>query len=112
MSSIDNFSVKNGIKWGVVVVVALLFVPPVVVSWLPIWSDANGIAMQDERLKNACGKNGEISLSRWFYMYKVSGDYEAASFSGSVNSIGCNKKFRIDIERNGGAWSVTKLKLG
>ena len=112
MSDSGSFSVSSGTKWAVFVTAALLFVPPVVVSWLPVWSDANDIASQDERLKIVCGENGKISLSRWLYTYKVSGDYETASFGGSVSNTGCSKMFRIDIESKGGAWKITKLKIG
>jgi hypothetical protein len=112
MSNSGSVSISRGIKWGALVTAALLFVPPLVVSWLPVWTDATHIAMQDARLIAACGEHGQISLSKWFYMYKVSGEYESASFSGRVSNASCNKGFRIDIERNGGAWQITKLKLG
>lgn len=108
---LNKKNIASGFRWSVVIVLSLVFVPPALVPWLSVWVDANKIASKEYELNHACGEGAEITLSRWFYAYRFSGEYEWASFRGNVAKSNCSRNFRIHIERSGGEWRVSRLEF-
>lgn len=104
-------TIRNGVQWAVFVIFLLLFVPPIVVSWLPVWSTAQSLAMNDSNISIACGKPGKVTLSRWFYTYRFSGEFEHAVFRGSVQEGDCERRFRLRLDKAGTSWRITNIEF-
>ena len=98
-------------RWAIAVTLLLIFVPPVVITWLPVWAEVNYLAAHDLKLTHGCEGETKIILSRWFYTYKISGEYEYASFRGRVEGAGCERHFRIQVNRSGQDWRISRLSF-
>jgi hypothetical protein len=57
----------SGLKWASFVVLSLVFLPPLLVGFLPVWADAQDLAAQDKRLMELCKAPANVELSRWLY---------------------------------------------
>lgn len=103
--------IYNGIQWAVAVVFLLLFVPPLIAPWLPVWDAAYSLVEKDARVVTACGKPGSVTLSRWFYTYRFSGEFEHAVFRGNVQQGDCERNFRLEMDRTDGSWRISKIEI-
>lgn len=108
---ISRKQIFNGFHWAVAVVFLLLFVPPLIAPWLPVWDAAQSLAAKDARVVTACGKPGSVVLSRWFYTYRFSGEFEHAVFRGSVQQGDCERRFCLKMDRTSGPWRVSEVEF-
>jgi hypothetical protein len=99
----------SGLKWALFVTLSLVFLPPLLVGFLPVWVEARNLTIQDKRLVELCKAPANIELSRWLYSYKFSGESASAAFNGQVTSADCNKSFHVKLKKNALVWEITEI---
>lgn len=107
--NIAKKQVISGIKWAVFVTASLIFLPPLLVGFLPVWVDAKTLVSQDSRVTALCKAPATMELSRWLYSYKFSGESADASFNGVVAGADCNKKFQVRLKKKAEIWVITDI---
>jgi hypothetical protein len=60
-------------------------------------------------VQKACGSNGVVILSRWFYSFNIVGSTGNAKFNGSVETATCHKKFVVELEQKNYSWRISRL---
>lgn len=108
---ISRISVISGIKWAALVALALVFLPPLLVGFLPVWAEAKNLAERDKRLQEVCGPPATVSLSRWFYTYRFSGESGSAAFNGEIEGEKCQRQIRIALKKIDSTWQVSDIKI-
>jgi hypothetical protein len=101
----------SGLKWASLVVLSLVFLPPLLVGLLPVWADAQNLVAQDKRLIGLCKAPTNVELSRWLYSYKFSGESANAAFNGQVNGAECHNNFHVKLQKNALAWEITEISV-
>ena len=99
----------SGLKWALLIALSLIFLPPLLVGFLPVWEEAKNLTIQNKRLIELCKAPANVELSRWLYSYKFSGKFANASFNGQVTSTDCNKNFHVKLKKNTLVWEITEI---
>lgn len=104
-----HFKVKSGARWAIATAVFLIAVPPVVAPWLPSWDAALSELEGDAEIVSRCGPEYQITLSRWFYVYKFVGSSSSARYQGTASGESCRAKFIVEIQGESGEWKIRSL---
>ncbi|MDM0122590.1 hypothetical protein [Variovorax arabinosiphilus] len=101
----------SGLKWAAFIAVALLFLPPLLIGFLPVWEHAKKLAQSNEQLRGVCPSHASIKLSRWFYTYKFSGESAESAFNGTVANRDCSRKFNIRFKKTDEIWAIDRITI-
>lgn len=106
---ISKKAALSGVRWALFIALALVFLPPLLLGFLPVWPDAKDLSANDKRLLDMCKSPANVELSRWFYTYKFSGESGDAVFSGQVVGVDCEKRFRVRLKKKASVWAIDQI---
>ncbi|WP_230181206.1 hypothetical protein [Aquabacterium sp. CECT 9606] len=101
---------RNGMGTALLILAALIFLPPLVVDKLDAWHEAPSLLAENSRLIEQCGLGVRVDLSRWFYTYRFSGSNAYAKFRATAISSVCNKSLIVELKKQGNVWQLVEWK--
>jgi hypothetical protein len=106
-----QFDLKKGAWIALVILISLVFVPPMFADKLEAWDAAKNLVRVDPRMIARCGVEPRVELSRWFYTYKFSGDSAQARFRGRLVASSCDLRFTVAVHLERGVWVLHDLSF-